>query len=89
MAFIVHTKKSLISLQYHVHTVEPSKFETCVDVSPSIALNIDSELTGPSQTEQGSYTLIIIVRGSHKLKSVLFAMSCRPQHYYNTEHQSS
>ena len=78
-----------MSLQYHVHAAESSKFETCDDMSPNIVLNIDSELTGPTQTEQGSYTLITIVRGSHKLKSVLFAMSCRPQHYYNTEHQSS
>ena len=67
----MYYKSCLISLQYHVHTAESLKFETYDNMSPNIALNIDSELTGPSQTEQGSYTLITIVSGSHKLKSKL------------------
>ena len=54
-----------------------------------MALSIDRELTGPSQTVQGSYTLISIVVLSVVTKSVLFAMSCRPQHCYNTGCRSS
>ena len=79
MAFIFVCTKTLaiifyiISLHYYVHIAESSMFETGDDVSTNIA---NSELIGPSQTEQGSYTLdlITIVSSSHKLKSVLFAI---------------